>query len=168
LSLTVIGLPACGADQSSGPAAQTTPAPTATTPPPAKPAKSKKLVRAEPLPKLARKLLESRMIRHGKQMQTLLWAAMLIDYQAAGRLARQIADEPRISRPDKSDLNSINHVFPPRFFDLQDELFSEAQSLAAAADSHNDMAMAVSYGKLSKTCVSCHALYLSFRVAKKH
>lgn len=166
-SLAALGLPGCGAEGNNS-AQKTTPAPTATKPsPPPAPATTRRLKRAEPLPKLARDLLTSRMLRHAKQMQKLLWAAVLLDYQAVAALAKQIADEPRIAKPSAADINAINHVFPKRFFALQDELLAEAQALAAAASSRNDTAMAVSYGKLSKTCVSCHALYLSFKLHKK-
>lgn len=124
------------------------------------------LQRADPLPKLARSLLNKRMNRHGEQMEQLSWATLTVSRPMIKSLARAIADESRIARPDPDDPNSLNHVFPEQFFVLQEELRTHALALASATDQEGDNAVAEAYGNLTRTCVRCHSLYLTFPVRK--
>lgn len=116
------------------------------------------LVRREPLPELARELLKKRMGRHGKDLERLTAAAVALDYDDAAASADAIAHEPRISRPEAM-LDTANSLFPERFFELQDVLLVEAAALGAAARARDAEETSAAYGRLSATCVACHAVY---------
>ena len=102
------------------------------------------------------------MQRHGENMENLMWAALMLDYESAATISAWIDREPRISRPTGSS-DTLNEAFPERFFELQDALHEAARDLADAAESRDDPKMATAYGKLSNTCVSCHSIYLHLR-----
>jgi cytochrome c556 len=118
-----------------------------------------RIERRQPLTGTARSLLKKRMARHGKDMEALLSALLGLDYDETVVVAGRIADEPRLSRPgDATD--TANALFPERFFVFQDALHVEAARLVAAARAHDDGDLAESFGRVSATCVGCHAVYL--------
>jgi cytochrome c556 len=125
---------------------------TATTP-------SGDLERTDDLPGAARQALHEPMRRHAENMEVLLRAALMLDYAGTAAIADRILDEPRVSRAP-GDPDAVNAAFPPEFFRLQDQLYSAATELAAAARQRDDAALAGAFARLSRTCVSCHSIYL--------
>ncbi len=122
-----------------------------------------KLATPSYLPELAREFLRRRMQRHGRDMQELLFAVVLLQREVARDTATRIAEEPRLARPEVSDGddNVLNKALPPRFFVLQDELRDRAKKLADAARRSDDKALSSAWSKLSETCISCHSVYLN-------
>lgn len=117
------------------------------------------LVRSEPLPELARKVLHERMTEHGDDMESLLWSVLMLDHDTAASIAERISRTPKLSRPDR-DPNTVNAALPERFFELQDQLYDGAAELRRAALARDDAAVARTYAKISSACISCHSLYL--------
>lgn len=117
------------------------------------------LQRPQPLPKLARDVLDESMLEHGDHMETLLWASLMVDFETTRALADSMANAPRIARPPAGE-DVLNAVFPPRFFELQDELYRAIAALGAAAAASSDADMATAYAHLASTCVTCHSIYL--------
>jgi cytochrome c556 len=118
------------------------------------------LVREQPLPPLARRSLRHVMIRHGEDMESLLWAALMLDYDTASVLASDMVAEPRIARPSPGDADTLNVAFPAAFFAYQDRLAAAQRALADAARARDDAALARAYGTLAETCIGCHAVYV--------
>ncbi|HEX2573149.1 MAG TPA: cytochrome c [Polyangia bacterium] len=114
----------------------------------------------EHLPSAARSILKKRMERHGRDMGELMWAVLLLDYDTTQKLAQQVATEPLLARPLAGDASELNSLLPERFFTLQDELKSNAATLARVAPQRDPEAMADAYGRLAHTCVACHQTYL--------
>jgi hypothetical protein len=114
----------------------------------------------ERLPPVVVQMLRARMQRHATQADGLLRATLLLDRCTVQRLAQEIAEEPRLSRPSAAAPELLNTQLPSRFFDLQDQLYDTAKSLANFAAAGDDDAMARTYGQLAGTCVSCHAVYM--------
>lgn len=107
----------------------------------------------------AREFLHTRMRHHGEDMQQLLLAVTLLDRERTQRIAERISTEPRLARPSAQSPDELNVELPARFFELQDELLSRTATLArAAAQPSGDLA--VPFGRVVETCVSCHTLYL--------
>jgi hypothetical protein len=113
----------------------------------------------EPLPKLARSVLQDPMRRHGDNLESLLWTALMLDYDSTAMIASWIVEEPRLSRPG-TQTDALNVELPPHFFQLQDELHRGARDLAQAARKHDDAAMADAFSRLAGTCIRCHSAYL--------
>jgi hypothetical protein len=130
-------------------------------PTPASAALPRKLPPRAGLPTLARSLLAQRMETHGDQMTELVWTVLFLEHQGTRDIADAIAGEPRIARPNaQTDPDELSARLPAKFFDLQDTLHDRALALAAAAKSGKDDEIAKAYGRLSETCVACHATYL--------
>jgi hypothetical protein len=106
-----------------------------------------------------RSLLHDRMARHGNTMTDLVQSVILLDYDKAARLAREIAEEPRLARPLTKDASELNAQLPDRFFELQDALHTRASHLAEIARTRNGAELAPAFGQLAETCVSCHRVY---------
>jgi cytochrome c' len=140
-ALLLISLAACGGSQQQAPPAAPAPA--------SRPA----------LPPVVRPLLESSMRFHGDSLETLLWAAVLLDYESTASFSRWLGDEPRMARPG-ADGQSINASMPPAFFDRQDAMLAAAHELAAAAQRHDDAAMGAAFGRLAQSCIACHSEFL--------
>lgn len=114
------------------------------------------------LPPLARRLLRTRMARHGDDMVRLMLAVTLLQRDQVRSLATDIANEPRLTRPIAGGADDLNAALPMQLFNLQDELRQRAKDLAAAAGSRaSDQALAASFGKMTETCVACHSAYLN-------
>ena len=90
------------------------------------------------LPKLARKLLRERMLRHGDDMTQLVLGVTLLQRDRVKAIATDIANEPRLVRPMPGDEDSLNAALPNQLFVLQEELRLRAKALSAAADKPND------------------------------
>lgn len=124
--------------------------------------KSRDIERAKPLPREARDILRSRMERHAVAMDQLMWASVVLDYDSIRSAAEDIAKSPPIARPGSGPQNPLNALLPERYFQLQDELYTQTDNLMRAATAHDDMAIADAFSELSGTCMSCHSVYLRF------
>lgn len=128
-------------------------------PPPAAPVPPD-LPHREDLPMEARMALTARMASHGEAMTLLLGSVVCLEHDDAEFLATQIAEEPKIDRPDAGDTDSFNALLPRSFFDYQDALYASVAQVATAARRHQDMELAKAFGALTGTCVACHSAYL--------
>jgi hypothetical protein len=145
-------------------AQQTTAQPASETPLPKR--ETPALIRAEPLPQVARAALRERMQNHGDDTENLLWAALMLDFESTDGIAGMIAKVPTLTRPRADELDTINAMLPPQFFDLQEQLDTEITKLQAAAKANDGNAVAVQYGKTVETCIACHSLFLQFPAPK--
>ncbi len=129
---------------------------------PAGPATRKKTTIKPPghLPPLARRILHESMQRHGDHAESLLWSALMLDHAAAREIATWVADDLAIARPMAGQEDALNTLLPEAYFEQQDALRAAAQELAAAAYAKDDQAVARAYGELTKTCITCHSLYM--------
>jgi hypothetical protein len=117
-----------------------------------------KLPESTSIPPAARQVIRSKMNRHDVQMRTLLSRVVLLDDDGTARVAGEIFDEPALARPVSGE--ELNGLLPNRFFTLQDELRASARRLVIASGRHDHGAMAEELGVLTKTCVSCHQVFL--------
>jgi hypothetical protein len=115
----------------------------------------------------ARALLHERMQRHAGQMEALGRAVITLDYRQAQELGADIAAEPMLARPLAGNATELNSSLPERFFQLQDALRASAREVSAAAAARNPDAMGDAYGRLARTCVSCHSTYLQAPTAPR-
>lgn len=92
-------------------------------------------------------------------MADLMSAIMVLRYPIIRDRAQAIADDVDLARPLTGDATELNALLPAKFFDYQDELRVRAHALQAAAAQSNAYAVADAYGRLSETCVRCHATY---------
>ena len=107
--------------------------------------------------------IRARMARHGEVMTNLVRAVVLLDRPTTRILATRIADEEEIARVGATG-EPKHPALPPGFFALQDELATDARQLAeAAADGSDDRVLAERFAVLTRTCVSCHTVYLHGR-----
>jgi cytochrome c556 len=111
------------------------------------------------LPASARLLLRERMTAHARDMGQLMSAIMLLHYGEVHERAQAIAEDTRFARPMTGDASELNSALPERFFSLQEQLRTRSGALATAAAQTDALAVADAYGRLSETCVSCHATY---------
>jgi cytochrome c556 len=118
-----------------------------------------RLAPPEDLSGTARHILRSRMASHADDMGALVGAVMVLDYRSVEERARHISADVSLARPLTGDATELNSALPDRFFDLQDQLKVHAGNLRSAAAKNDALGVASSYGKLSETCVSCHASY---------
>jgi len=107
----------------------------------------------------ARAVIASKMRRHAEQLPALMSRVVVLDYDGAAREAGAIFDEPRLARPLGGD--ELNGVLPERFFVLQDQLDVEARQVVTAAARRDPLAMSAAAAALTRTCVDCHAVYLT-------
>jgi hypothetical protein len=113
----------------------------------------------EPLSPAARELLKTRMASHGRDMNDLVSAIMVLDYLRIEQRGDQIADDVSLARPLSHDANELNASLPEKFFVHQDKVKVEARALSDAARARNPYRVAEQYGRLSEGCVRCHADY---------
>ena len=113
----------------------------------------------QPLPGAAREMLRSRMADHTRDMSNLVSAIMVLDYPAIHTRAQAVAADANLSRPLAGDATELNSSLPDEFFAYQDELRANARLLAAAAERLDALAVADAYGRVSQSCVKCHASY---------
>jgi Cytochrome C' len=93
-------------------------------------------------------------------MLELVHAVLFLDHEATQRLAGEIANEPRLTRPIAGGEDDVNASLPERFFVLQDELKTRATALSDASRQSDHVALAARLGELTQTCVTCHSTYL--------
>lgn len=156
VAAAAVAAPACSKKNQSSPPPE---------PPAEKPAdkprrERPKLVRSQPLPKLARDVLHDRMTEHGDDMESLLWTVLMLDYESAATIADRIGKTDKLSRPEPSDNTTLNAALPDRFFDYQDELYDAANALRDAARAKDDAAISEQFNRISRACLGCHSLYL--------
>lgn len=119
----------------------------------------KRLEPAQDLPEPARAIIRTRMASHASEMSELMDAIMVLDYPRIRSGADAIAHDVRLARPLTHDATELNAAIPTTFFDLQDELHGRAGVLATAAERQSAFEVADAYGRVSETCVRCHASY---------
>jgi hypothetical protein len=120
--------------------------------------KGPELAAPERIAPALRQVIASKMRRHGEQLPALVAKVVVLDYDGAAKGAGEIFDEPGIARPVAGD--ELNSVLPERFFVLQDALRSGARQVVAAAAQRDSARLADAFGNLTRTCVSCHDVYL--------
>jgi len=113
-----------------------------------------------PIPGAARPMLHDRMQRHAEDADRLVGATTRLEYEEIVLRAQHIATEPRLARPRAGDLSTLNASVPAAFYQEQERLADAARDLAAAAERRDDTALVQAYGRLSQSCVSCHAQFL--------
>ena len=113
----------------------------------------------ERLSRLAMATLKAHMASHARDMDRFVSAIMILDYSDIAARAKEIAEKANRSRPIYSDASELTSSLPPRFFVRQDDLKAAARALSAAANELNPYLVAEAYGKVSETCVRCHADY---------
>ena len=111
------------------------------------------------LPPAARQVLKAKMGRHDTQMRRLLAAVIVFDDDVVARVAGEMFDEPALARPVTGD--ELNGLLPERFFVLQDDLRSRARALVIATQQRNRAVVADEFAALTRSCVSCHDVYLN-------
>jgi cytochrome c556 len=111
----------------------------------------------EPLSPAARALLKERMASHAEDMSDLVSGIMLLEYSRIITRADKIAADVNLSRPITQDATELNASLPEKFFVRQDDLKAAARALSEAARSGNPYRVAEAYGRVSETCVRCHA-----------
>jgi cytochrome c556 len=112
------------------------------------------------LPPAARQAIARQMAEHSSKLTTLLTAVLLLDHDQVRRYASDIANAPMVARPLPGEKDTVIAQIPKRFFDLQDQLATQGKALAEAAGRHDDAQMGAAFGRLTDTCVTCHAVYL--------
>jgi hypothetical protein len=112
----------------------------------------------ERIPPAMRQVIASKMQRHAEQLPALVSKVVVLDYDGAARVAGEIFDEPGLARPVAGD--ELNNLLPPRFFVLQDALRDGARQVVEAAAQRNSARLSEAFSSLTKTCVSCHDVYL--------
>ncbi|MBL8911740.1 MAG: cytochrome c [Archangium sp.] len=108
----------------------------------------------------ARGLLKRRMERHGKDMLRLVNSVLMLERAEAKRIATEVAEEPRLTRPIAGGEDDLNTSLPERFFVLQDDLRVKAKAVAEVAGKGDDVSLAARTGEMMQVCVSCHSTYL--------
>lgn len=108
-----------------------------------------------------RELIDKRMEHHGESALALTMGVLLLEYDAVGSVAEQLAERPGFARPRPGADDVISNALPPRFFDFQDQLRARARALAKAAAARDTAKISAAYNKLTATCVACHASYLN-------
>lgn len=107
----------------------------------------------------ARDLLRSRMALHAADMSNLVSAIMILEYRPIAERAASIASDANLARPLSDDATDLASAIPESFFMYQDQLRLQARALSQAAEVQSAVRVADAYGRLSETCVRCHAVY---------
>ena len=113
----------------------------------------------EPLSPMVQEILKRRMVSHANDMNELVSAIMILDYPLIASRAEKIAEDVSLSRPITGDATELNASLPEKFFVHQDRVKFEARALARAAGATDPYQVADRYGRLSESCVRCHADY---------
>jgi hypothetical protein len=124
----------------------------------ARPSAKEELARPAAIPVAMLSVLKTKMGQHDLQMRELMTRVVLLDDDGVARAAGAIFDEPSLARPILGD--ELNALLPGRFFALQDDLRNHARLLVIASSHHDRAAVADEFAALSKTCVTCHDVYL--------
>jgi len=124
----------------------------------ARPSAKDELARPTAIPPALLSILKTKMGQHDLQMKELMTRVILLDDDGVARAAGAIFDEPSLARPILGD--ELNQLLPERFFVLQDDLRNRARLLVVASSHHDRAAMAEEFAALSRSCVTCHDVYL--------
>ncbi|HEY0881314.1 MAG TPA: hypothetical protein VGD87_07280 [Archangium sp.] len=100
----------------------------------------------------SRAFLRTRMKAHAKDMKDLSLAVATANADDVKRLAKWLADEPRLD-PAAGPAAKL----PKRFFELQEAQKKAATELSEAAQDVD--AMQAKYAGLIEQCVACHAAF---------
>jgi hypothetical protein len=117
------------------------------------------LATPERIPPALASVIRTKMGRHGEQMRSLVSHVVVLDYDRTARVAGEIFDEPALARPIAGD--ELNGLLPARFFELQDAMRAQARVMVDAAARRNNKAVSDAFGALAKSCIGCHAAYLT-------
>ena len=108
--------------------------------------------------------LSARMGRHGRVMEQLVRSVVLLDRPSIRTLAERIADEETLSRGESPVGERKRLALSPDFTAEQTQLHAVARQLAAAAVAGgDDVELADRFAALTRTCVSCHSVYMHGR-----
>jgi hypothetical protein len=107
----------------------------------------------------ARAVLRTRMVNHARNMGDLTSAIMALRYPEIRERALAISEEARFARPLTTDATELNSSLPDKFFVYERELRVFAAALASGAETMNAFGVAEAFGRMSETCVKCHATY---------
>jgi hypothetical protein len=118
-----------------------------------------RLAPSEYLPGDARAVLRTRMANHARDMGALTSAIMVLRYPEIRERALAISEEPRFARPMTADATEVNSALPEKLLVYERELRVFAAALASGAETMNAFAVAEVFGRMSETCVKCHATY---------
>jgi hypothetical protein len=110
------------------------------------------------IPPAARAVIRSKMHRHAEELTALVSKVAVLDYDGVARAAGEIFDEPTLARPVTGD--ELNGLLPEGFFPLQDALRTQARKVVDAAARRDSVRLADAFGELTKTCITCHDVYL--------
>ena len=102
----------------------------------------------------SRVFLKTKMKNHGKEMKDLSIAVATVKLSQVAKLAQDIANQPRL---DSSTGPAAK--LPPRFFELQEELKTNAQALADAAKADQMSGTEEKFAQVMNSCMSCHAAF---------
>ncbi|HEY1086070.1 MAG TPA: hypothetical protein VGE37_00195 [Archangium sp.] len=100
----------------------------------------------------SRTFLRTKMKAHAKDMKELSLAVATANADDVKRLAKWLADEPRLDPAVGSAAK-----LPARFFELQEAQKKAATDLSEAAQDVD--AMQAKFGVLIEQCVACHAAF---------
>jgi len=114
------------------------------------------------LPTAARELLGKRMETHGINVMRLSISAILLDYDDVSEAAKNIVAELGVKHV-RNSADVLDAALPQRFFDLQNQLRSRAQTLAEVAQKRSAPDMSAAYSRVTETCIACHSVYLNGR-----
>jgi cytochrome c556 len=99
------------------------------------------------------------MANHVRDMTDLVSAIMVLDYPTIADRAKGVASDANLARPLGGDATELNALLPDQFFQYQDDLRKNARLLATAAERMDALQVADAYGRVSESCVRCHAVY---------
>lgn len=102
----------------------------------------------------SRAFLKTKMKNHNKEMKELSIAVATVKLTEVQRLAQDIANQPRLDATTGPAAK-----LPPRFFELQEELKTNAQALADAAKANEMSNSEAKYAQVMGTCMACHAAF---------
>jgi hypothetical protein len=100
------------------------------------------------------------MSQHQQEMEGMFRSTVLLRYAEVEATASAISRTPPLPNPAVTLFRDPEVGVPREFFALQDELRVRAGELVKAAHDHDNSAMAKGYGRMTETCVSCHALLI--------
>jgi hypothetical protein len=97
-------------------------------------------------------------------MEQLVRSVVLLDRPTIRELAGRIADEETLSRAESSVSERRRLALSPEFTAEESQLHTVARQLAAAAVAgSDDLELADRFAALTRTCVSCHSVYMHGR-----
>jgi hypothetical protein len=113
----------------------------------------------ERLSPMVQSILKTRMVSHANDMNELVSSIMLLDYPRIADRADKIVSDASLARPITGDATELNAMLPEKFYVYQDRVKFEARGLSEAAGAADPYQVAEKYGRLSESCVRCHADY---------